>query len=132
MRLSSLNSNDLCFPRQRAFAIDYLRFTSCSHLQRYFQIIDVHLLAKSNCVFNLCSLIYFYCTLLLAKINNNILNNNLLIISRTVEATDLTRFVGNSILFRFFTGMDSGGLLNFFTNFKLLLSKNTGKFLIMI
>ena len=28
--------------------------------------------------------------------------------------------------------MDSGGLLNFFTNIKLLLSKNTGKFLIMI
>ena len=60
------------------------------------------------------------------------LNNNLLTISRTVEQTGLIKFVGNNILFRFFTEMDSGGLLNFFKNFKLLPSKNTGKFLIMI
>ena len=60
------------------------------------------------------------------------LNNNLVIISRTVEATGLIRFVGDNILFRFFTGMDSGGLLNFFTSFKFLISKNTGKYLIMI
>ena len=60
------------------------------------------------------------------------LNKNLLIISRSVEVTGLIRFLGNNILFRFFTGMDFGGLLKFITNFKLLLVRNIGKLLITI
>ena len=46
--------------------------------------------------------------------------------------TRLARLVGNNILFRFLTGMASSGLMNFFTNFKLPLSENTGNFLIMV
>ena len=33
----------LGFPGQKYFAIDYLGFLSCSHLQRYSQLIYVHL-----------------------------------------------------------------------------------------
>ena len=48
------------------------------------------------------------------------------------NVTGLARFVGNSILFRILTGMDSWGMLNFFTNFRLPHSKNTGNIIIMI
>ena len=44
----------------------------------------------------------------------------------------MIRIVSNSILFRFFTGMYPGRLLNFFANLKLLLSKKTRKFLLII
>ena len=97
-------------------------------------------ICKENLIFffNLCSLVYYCDTFLLAKIDLLMhlwvfrSNDLSLIVNRTVGATGLIRFAGTSILFRFFTGMNSGGLLYFFTNFTLLLSKNTGKFLIMI
>ena len=78
--------------------------------------------STNSCLGFIISLRYFYFTFLLAKVGLLMhswvfLNNNLLIISRTVEVKVLIRFVSNNILFRFFTGMDSGGLLNFFTNF---------------
>ena len=85
------------------------------------------------------SLIYSYCTIFIGEnrliylhIHGIFLNDNLLIISRPVEVTDSIRFLGNKILFRFLTGLDSWGLLNLFASFRLFLSKNTGKFLITI